>query len=145
MKNLLLLIIFSFSMNCSQAQIQSLDDFQWKNRLLVLYTSNENSVKIDDQLAEILKAKNEFQERDLKVIILKNQMVKIWNSTKRHSLNFDQIIQELNINTEKNYQNLLIGKDGGVKLRADSPISNQKLFSTIDVMPMRQREMKDRN
>lgn len=35
---------------------------------------------------------------------------------------------------------VLIGKDGGVKLRADSPVAPEDLFRTIDRMPMRQRE-----
>lgn len=37
---------------------------------------------------------------------------------------------------------LLIGKDGGVKRRETEPISARSLFSTIDVMPMRQQEMR---
>ena len=37
---------------------------------------------------------------------------------------------------------LLIGKDGGAKLRSDRPISLTKLFAAIDAMPMRQAEMR---
>ncbi len=37
---------------------------------------------------------------------------------------------------------ILIGKDGGEKLRSHQPISWQKLQSTIDAMPMRQTEMR---
>jgi hypothetical protein len=36
---------------------------------------------------------------------------------------------------------ILIGKDGGEKLRSHQPISWDKLQSTIDSMPMRQAEM----
>lgn len=36
----------------------------------------------------------------------------------------------------------LIGKDGGVKVRRETVISNQDLFALIDSMPMRQREMR---
>ena len=39
---------------------------------------------------------------------------------------------------------LLIGKDGGIKLRQSSAISTATLFATIDAMPMRQREMRER-
>jgi len=132
-------------MSCSKAQIKDLHDFQWKNRLLIICTNSDTQSQIEHQLAEIEKAKKDFAERDLKVVILKNQKVEIWNSSASHQLAYGQIIQELNIRTEKSYQNLLIGKDGGVKLREDSPISNQKLFNTIDAMPMRQREMRDGN
>ena len=54
-------------------------------------------------------------------------------------------MKDLNIEIEKEYQNLLIGKDGGVKLKNNSPISNIKIFNTIDAMPMRQREMRGGN
>ncbi len=37
---------------------------------------------------------------------------------------------------------LLIGKDGGVKLRSDAPLSTRTLFEAIDAMPMRQAEMR---
>ena len=37
---------------------------------------------------------------------------------------------------------LLIGKDGGVKLRSDVPLTADRIFATIDSMPMRQREMR---
>ncbi len=39
---------------------------------------------------------------------------------------------------------LLIGKDGGVKLRSAEPVRPERLFATIDAMPMRQDEMRRR-
>jgi len=38
---------------------------------------------------------------------------------------------------------VLIGKDGGVKLRKPLPWDVRELSRTIDTMPMRQREMRD--
>jgi hypothetical protein len=37
---------------------------------------------------------------------------------------------------------ILIGKDGGEKLRATEPLTLDKLRDTIDAMPMRQQEMR---
>ena len=39
---------------------------------------------------------------------------------------------------------LLLGKDGGVKLRSHTPITTETLIHTIDSMPMRQQEMRER-
>ena len=39
---------------------------------------------------------------------------------------------------------ILIGRDGGEKLRASEPISAQELFGKIDEMPMRRRELRER-
>lgn len=131
-------------MSSTQAQNTSLDDFQWKNRLLIIYSNVQKSAPFEGQLAKISQNKEGYQKRDLKVIILKNQKVD-WNSNENHHLGFHQIVKKLNIEEIQPFQNLLIGKDGGVKLRSNSPISNEKLFETIDAMPMRQREMRDGN
>jgi hypothetical protein len=37
---------------------------------------------------------------------------------------------------------VLVGKDGGEKLRSGTPISFERLRETIDAMPMRREEMK---
>ena len=39
---------------------------------------------------------------------------------------------------------LLIGRDGGVKLRSRHPVAAERLFSEIDAMPMRQTEVRHR-
>ena len=38
---------------------------------------------------------------------------------------------------------ILLGKDGGEKLRSDQPIAYEALRDTIDAMPMRQKEMSE--
>lgn len=37
----------------------------------------------------------------------------------------------------------LVGKDGGVKFRADEPVPAREIFGRIDAMPMRRREMRE--
>ncbi len=39
---------------------------------------------------------------------------------------------------------VLIGRDGGEKLRSTSPIPAAELFGKIDEMPMRRRELRER-
>lgn len=38
----------------------------------------------------------------------------------------------------------LVGKDGGVKIRADEPVPASEIFGRIDAMPMRRREIRER-
>lgn len=40
---------------------------------------------------------------------------------------------------------VLVGKDGGEKFRSDEPVRPEDLFDLIDDMPMRRREMQDRD
>lgn len=43
------------------------------------------------------------------------------------------------------YEAVLIGLDGGVKARWDFPPTPEDVFTAIDAMPMRQRELRDMN
>ncbi len=47
--------------------------------------------------------------------------------------------------SDKNFAFILIGKDGGEKLRSDEIVSLQKLYATIDPRPMRRSEMRSKN
>ena len=51
--------------------------------------------------------------------------------------------KQLDLN-EDVFSVILIGKDGGVKLRSAEPVSAEAIFGLIDGMPMRQREMRNR-
>ncbi|MCB1510262.1 MAG: DUF4174 domain-containing protein [Hyphomicrobiaceae bacterium] len=42
------------------------------------------------------------------------------------------------------FQAVLVGKDGGSKLRSAQPISARRLFGLIDAMRMRQQDMRRR-
>jgi hypothetical protein len=39
---------------------------------------------------------------------------------------------------------VLVGTDGGVKLRAEHPLDGAALFPLIDAMPMQQKDVRDR-
>ena len=45
----------------------------------------------------------------------------------------------------KTFSVVLIGKDGGEKLRRAVPIPTAELFALVDAMPMRRAEMRERN
>jgi hypothetical protein len=44
----------------------------------------------------------------------------------------------------KTFAAVLVGKDGGAKLRAAHPLDAAALFPVIDAMPMRREEMRER-
>jgi len=48
---------------------------------------------------------------------------------------------ELGVSSRAEFQVLLVGKDGGVKLRHDTPVAGPEITALIDTMPMRQNEM----
>jgi hypothetical protein len=49
---------------------------------------------------------------------------------------------ELGVRSSVVFEVLLVGKDGGVKLRRDKPVAASEITALIDTMPMRQDEMR---
>ncbi len=49
---------------------------------------------------------------------------------------------ELGVAARASFELLLIGRDGGVKLRRDTPVAAKAITALIDTMPMRQAEMR---
>jgi hypothetical protein len=49
---------------------------------------------------------------------------------------------ELGVTAEAAFEVLLVGKDGGVKLRRDQPVAASEITALIDTMPMRRNEMR---
>ena len=49
---------------------------------------------------------------------------------------------ELGVGSQATFEVLLVGKDGGVKLRRQQPVAAAELTALIDTMPMRQDEMR---
>ena len=46
--------------------------------------------------------------------------------------------------SDSGFEILLLGLDGGVKLRQDELLTVKKLYAKIDAMPMRQREIESK-
>lgn len=55
----------------------------------------------------------------------------------------EEVRSQLSIANDR-FSFVLIGKDGGVKLRSDDVVAADDLFALIDSMPMRQREIHQR-
>ena len=49
---------------------------------------------------------------------------------------------ELGVSSHATFELLLVGKDGGVKLRREKPVAASEITALIDTMPMRQNEMR---
>ena len=114
---------------------------QWKNRVLIVSASSPTNVgyKRQDQL--LTKGKKGMKERDLIIYRLYEDH---WLDPENELLPEDQanaIFKEYNI-PKGTFSVLLIGKDGGVKMRKVDIVSTREVFQLIDSMPMRQEEMR---
>jgi hypothetical protein len=88
----------------------------------------------------LLNAESGLNERDVVVISVLKDMV----STRERPaapVSADDLRDAYDV-LPHDFRVVLIGKDGGVKLRQDEPILAADLFALIDSMPMRKQEMR---
>ena len=100
--------------------------FQDKRQLL-LFADNESNHQLQQQLKYLRKDADGLKERDI--------VVQVYYLTKNPEAFAKRKL-------EVAFTAVLLGKDGGDKLTATKPITLQKLYSTVDAMPMRRSEMK---
>lgn len=116
--------------------MQSLDSYQWKNRLLLVFAPSENNGEYQQQMQLLQGQKADFAERNLLTIELLTEGT---NSVDAQEV--AKIRERFNVSPQE-FRVILVGKDGTAKRREQSPISAQSIFETIDAMPMRQQEMR---
>jgi hypothetical protein len=118
---------------------QDLEQHEWKDRVLIV-TSNTTQF-IDWQIDLFRKNQKGLKERKLIVYkVTPTQYAKgIDSKDWIDDTNFYSKIKR----TQKDFEVILIGLDGGVKLRETHLVPLQKLFPLIDGMPMRRQELKN--
>lgn len=115
---------------------------KWDNRLLLLFSPSEEDERYMRQLEELQKYQAGLWERDVllfhvfpyKLIVPKGGSL---DQSESASLRRHFIIPE------KETVALLIGKDGREKLRSRELLTAERLFLTIDALPMGRRDSGD--
>ncbi len=118
---------------------QRLSKHQWENRLVIVLTEDANNSIFKNQLAEFKKDLDGLNERKLVIY----QATPSAYKTGLKGNKWEKSVQLYNKykKTDAAFEVVLLGLDGGVKLQQSKLLSNKKLFATIDVMPMRRREI----
>ena len=96
------------------------------NHRIILIFGN-NTTLVQRQLVLLQKDSSGLAERDLIVKQVKPG---------------DYLYESYQIKPDEPFTVILIGKDGGEKYRSANMLTTNRLFATIDAMPMRQAEMR---
>ena len=107
---------------------ETLDQYRWSHRPVLLFAPSEHDKAYRLQMKILDAAESGLAERDVLVL---SDILDVGRGKLRKTFQID------------GFEIILIGKDGGVKLRSKTPISVEDLFSVIDAMPMRRQEMRD--
>lgn len=119
--------------------MESLSQFEWKNRVLVVF-GNSGDPKTRSQLEAISAQKAELADRDMVVLHVDGGGVEtVFGEAAK--LNAHDIVAEANAPGDR-FEAILVGKDGGIKLRSEDVVSAVELFDLVDRMPMRQSEQR---
>ncbi|MEL7099520.1 MAG: DUF4174 domain-containing protein [Pseudomonadota bacterium] len=110
-----------------QVEVRDLDQFKWTHRPVVVFADSPFDPAFTEQM-ELLRARPEaLAERDVVVLV---------DTDPSEASALRQALRP------RGFMMVLIGKDGGVKLRKPSPWDVREISRSIDKMPMRQQEIR---
>ncbi len=151
-KALLALTILAVTLTPMASPQQTLSTLVDRNRVLLLFAPASTDPRLGQQLDAFHHHEAELRTRDLILIPLTLENSPPIASDTLRLLQPPRISDEEQITIRRRFhiaQNefavILIGKDGGEKLRSTTPITLQRLNRTIDAMPGRQEEMRHQN
>ena len=126
---LLAITAFTAMRGATLAEPDPLARYRWTSRVLVV-ASEAGDPRLTAQREALAHARTGAAERDLVTI-----------EALGRDLKAAALREQLHLPAD-GFHAVLIGKDGGAKLSSTEPIPSQRLFATIDAMPMRREEMR---
>ncbi len=126
---------------------QDLKKHKWNNRILIIKTTDQNSIKYTKQIKEFTNLNAELKDRKFILYWITNNNFSAVNYLDE-KLNYSDKITERfarkTLNKKEPFEIILIGLDGRKKLKQTQVLTKEQLFSVIDAMPMRINEMNNK-
>lgn len=136
------MILFSFEPPAYGKDKDTLKAYLWKNRPLILFAQSPDNPAYLGFHHNLTAQNDEIIDRHMVIIeIFENGLVRIDGDLDKH-LNADSLRRRFSAQKGQ-LTSILIGKDGGLKLRQKGRLHLGEIFSVIDRMPMRQQEMRN--
>lgn len=119
---------------------QSLSEHEWENRVILLFASDFQNQKLKKQLDFFQKNKQGLIDRKLIVYQITPDEIRKEGKLLKEKEELKNELEKFKLAKEE-FTFILVGLDGGEKMRSPEVVSIQKLFSKIDQMPMRRSEI----
>ena len=140
MKTILLTLVTLFGMS-SIATAQSLNEFQWKTRLVVLFTPEPGDALFEEQVRLLYTQREGFEERDV-IFMFVTPDGKFENTGRFLDESFSRQYYDKFNPRPYEFTMVLVGLDGNEKFRAANRLTPASvLLEMIDGMPMRRQEI----
>lgn len=135
----ILLMTSAAALGPAQAMAAELSDYLWQRRPLLLFAPSESDPRLLETMRRIEASRCDFVDRDM---VLGRIVTEGTSTIDGHVVDTNQaqrLMSEFGIGAES-FSVVLLGKDGGEKLRAAGVPDLQTIYAVIDGMPMRARE-----
>lgn len=112
-----------------ETEVVDLNQFVWKKRPVIVFADSPFDPNFQQQMEFLRKRPDELAARD--VVVLTDTDPDAGGALRKKL-------------RPRGFMLVVIGKDGGVKLRKPFPWDVREITRSIDKMPMRQREIRER-
>jgi NADH dehydrogenase [ubiquinone] 1 alpha subcomplex assembly factor 1 len=119
----------------------SMEAFRWRKRPLLLFAEDEGDARLQRQVAAVEATRDRFDERDMALVVVLARGPSRAEGRRLSDGDAARLRATFGIGGDS-FALRLVGKDGGVKRRADDFVPMDALYDQIDSMPMRQQEMR---
>jgi hypothetical protein len=132
-------LAMSSALGSGTAVAAELSDYRWERRPLLLFAPTDSDPRLLETLGRIEASRCDFAGRDMVIGLLVTEGSSTLDG---HVISADESRQLANQYAigDNAFSVLLIGKDGGEKLRVNDVPDLQAIYAVIDGMPMRSRE-----
>lgn len=121
-----------------------LDQYLWRSRVLIAFAPSADDPALERQRRTLADAgEAAADERDLMLVEVTGDVVRTPNGGESVRPSAAAALRRRFAAPADRFMAVLVGKDGGTKLVSVEPIPADRLFATIDAMPMRRREASD--
>ena len=127
---------------------QNLEKHTWKNRILLVKTSDSASDIYQEQIKEFSNATDELKVRKFVLYKITGDHFELINFANPELNDSGKITGKpigKTLTDKENFEVILIGLDGGIKLQQSEVLTKEALFNIVDAMPMRRSELNKKN
>ena len=133
-------LVVSTAFGAGTAMATELSDYRWERRPLLLFAPTDHDARLVETLGRIEASRCDFDGRDM---VIGSVVAEGVSTLDGHVISADEsqrLANQYGIG-DGAFSVVLIGKDGGEKLRVNQVPDLQAVYAVIDGMPMRSREM----
>ena len=123
----------------AQAMAAELSDYRWEHRPLLLFAPTDSDPRLVETMRRIAASRCDFVDRDMVLGRIVTEGTSTLDGHVVDPTQAQRLVSEFGIGADS-FSVVLIGKDGGEKLRVAGVPDLQAIYAVIDGMPMRARE-----